>query len=238
MDYKEAIDKRISRRTYTDTKISIANVKIMKDKITELNLKSDLSILYIEDASSVFNSFKKSYGLFKGVRSIIVMKGLKNDSNLKEKVGYFGELVVLEATTLGLGTCWVGGTYDRKSEILKVSDTEEVVCVITIGNVPQSKSLKEKFIFNMTHRKTKDIDKFYESNEQVDDWFIEGIKAVQKAPSAVNSQKVKFECMTGRISAKVPDTYTLDLVDLGIAKLHFEIATGRYFTFGNGAILI
>jgi len=39
---------------------------------------------------------------FKGVRSLLAMSGKKLDVILKEKVGYYGELLVLEATKMNL----------------------------------------------------------------------------------------------------------------------------------------
>lgn len=52
----------------------------------------------MEDGSSAFRKLRKSYGLFTNVRSLILMKGKKDDKDLKKKIGYYGE-------DLGLGTC-------------------------------------------------------------------------------------------------------------------------------------
>lgn len=52
--------------------------------------------------------------MFSGVNSYFAMAGRRADLCLREKVGYWGEKLVLEATRLGLGTCWVGGTFDRR----------------------------------------------------------------------------------------------------------------------------
>lgn len=237
MNNLEAIEKRMSRRTYLETEIEPSKVRILKNMIEELNNESGLSILFLEDGSNLFNSLKKSYGMFAGVKSVIVLKGNQKDVNLREKAGYYGELLVLKATTMDLGTCWVAGTYDRHNEIFKLEESEQVICVIPIGNVPEIKTLKEKLIYRASHRKSKDIKDFYTSDKEVDEWFLNGMRAVSKAPSAMNSQKVKFEYVSDTVIAKVPDTYVCDLVDLGIAKLHFEVATERKFNFGNGASL-
>jgi len=233
MNDLEAIEQRKSRRTYLGAPIISENAKILRGLIDELNAKYELSMALIENGKKAFDSIGKSYGMFKGVRSLIALQGLKNDENLKEKLGYCGEMIALKATKLGLGTCWVGGTFDRKSDVFKVSENEALICVITIGNVPAENTIKEKLVYKMTHRKTKPAEDFFASDTRVPDWFIQGIEAVQKAPSAMNSQKVKFEYKNGTASAFVPDNYGADLIDLGIAKLHFELAAGGQFSLGN-----
>ena len=75
--------------------------------------------------------------------------------------------------------------------------------------------------------------KFNPALTPVPKWFINGLEAVKKAPSAVNRQPVKFIYKEGAVQAFVEDSYKFDLVDLGIAKAHFSIATGGSFEIGN-----
>jgi len=231
MDYFEAINTRISRRTYLDTPIEAKKLQQLENIIDKYNKEADLSMALVPDGSSAFSGLRKSYGMFKNVRSIIVLKGKKEDPNLNEKTGQFGEMLVLEATKMGLGTCWVGGTFDRDNTVLKAGANEELTCVITIGNVVSDQSFKEKMIRNLTHRKTKPVEAFYEADTAVPQWFLAGIQAVQKAPSAVNLQPVKFEYKKGEVTAFVKEERFL--TDLGIAKAHFSLTAGGTFEFGN-----
>lgn len=233
MDYLKAIEQRVSTRSYLGTPIDKEKLSVLIKEIDNGNKKYGLSISFLEDGSNAFNTFGKSYGMFKGVRSLIVMKGPQNDIHLKEKLGYVGEKVILKATSLGLNTCWVGGSFERQNPIFMVSEGEELVCVITIGIAADKKSLIGNIINKI--KRTKDIEEFYTSDNAVPDWFIAGINAVQKAPSAKNSQKVQFSYNDGILRASVPDSYRFDLVDLGIAKLHFELAAGGSFSLGNNS---
>lgn len=247
MNITQAIDVRRSRRAYSSEPILPQQAALLKSRIDEYNQKSGLSIRFLENGSFAFSGIRKSYGMFSGVRSLFIMKGPKSDPNLKEKIGYFGQLLVLEATVLGLGTCWVGGTFDR-SGIRKGPD-EELVCVITVGQVPVSQTLKEKLIYKAIHRKTKSLEQLCQfpgmagkkggdeaAEKKLPEWLKAGLKSVQKAPSTRNTQKVMFMEKDGLLQAYVPDTYTFDRVDLGIAKLHFELAAGGYFDLGNGGV--
>lgn len=65
-------------------------------------------------------------------------------------------------------------------------------------------------------------------------WFLSGMETVMRAPSAINLQPVMFTVDKCVITAHVSEKRTTDLVDLGIAKLHFEIASHGTFTLGNG----
>lgn len=238
MKYTEEIQKRKSRRTYLQTTIESKSKETIQELINDINKKSDLSIEFIENGENAFNSIGKSYGMFKGVRSLIALKGLKSDIHLKEKSGYYGELIILEATKLGLGTCWVGGTFDRKNSVFNIGENQELTCVIAIGNVPKEATMKEKIIYKLSHRKTKTLEEMYTSDVTAPKWFITAMESVQKAPSAINSQKVKFDYKEGVIRAEVPNTYTLDLIDLGIAKLHFELASNGHFNLGNNEVYV
>lgn len=233
MDYLEAIERRESTRNYLDTPISKETLSALTKEINDNNEKYGLSISFLEDGSEAFNSFGKSYGLFKGVRSLIIMKGPRSDIHLKEKLGYAGEKIILKATSLGLGTCWVGGTFEKSNSIFTVTKEEEFVCVITVGEAVPKKGFLEKTIHKMM--KKKPVEKLYTADSITPDWFMAGMNAAQKAPSAKNTQKVHFQYTGGIVKASVPEDYQFDLIDLGIAKLHFELAAGGCFNMGNGS---
>lgn len=236
MDYLKAIENRISRRTYQNEALDSGQMELLSKEIDLVNEESGLNIMILLDGSSAFDGITKSYGLFDGVKSLIVIKGNKNDDNLKEKAGYYGEMLILKATDMGLGTCWVAGTFDRTDSVFDVLEDEELVCVIPVGKVDKTK-MKEKMLYNLMRRNTKDIKDMYKSSVELPDWFEDAMLAVQKAPSAKNTQKVKFEIDDKYVKAFVPDDYPMDMVDLGIAKLHFELSMGGKFEIGNGGVL-
>jgi len=230
----EAIDERKSRRLYLEKPLEESVISKLQHLIDSYNTASDLSIRFIEDGSSAFKSFKKTYGLFSGVRSLIAMVGSKNDPDLKEKIGYFGEMLVLDATMLGLGSCWVGGTFEIKSSIFQLSDAESLICVIPVGYV-ENLSFKEKMIHQMVAGKSKSIEQLLNSDSKLPENLLEGMKAAQKAPSAANRQPIRFQYNGGLLRVFTEDDAKFNLVDLGIVKAHFEIATGGRFERGNPA---
>lgn len=234
MDNLTIIKKRLSRRSYLGTDLSTKQVSALESHIEHWNEISGLTSFFLANGSSAFSKISKSYGMFKGVKSLIVLKGLKSDKDLKEKVGYYGELLILEATKMNLGTCWVGGTFDKESNIFQVEADEELICVITVGNVLMEESFKERILRKTIRRNTKEVGELCEAIGEMPDWLASGMEGVQLAPSTKNTQKVLFLYKTGVLRASIPDTYKFDYVDLGIAKLHFELCAGGHFELGNG----
>lgn len=225
MKLLKAISKRCSRRSFLEKEIE-DNVKEKLDEIIKvINEVSELNIQLITDDKELFKSFASSYGMLKGVQSYFALVGNKNDDRLLDKIGYYGELLVLEATALGLGTCWIGGTYKKGECIqhIKCSKDKELVAIIPVGYVEDEKTFKEKLIKKVVNRRSKTIDEMYTSEGKVPEEFINGMKAVQFAPSAVNRQPVMFNYKDGVVTAMISDLNVKEEIDLGIAMLHFKI---------------
>ncbi len=228
---RSAIENRVSRRKFEKKPVTALEKENIVSLIYQLNEVSGLTMEFKEDGSGAFGKLRKSYGLFTNVRSLILMKGKKDDKDLKEKIGYYGEDLVLAITDLGLGTCWVGGTFDKNE--LPIDSSEELICVVVVGKV-EAPSLTEKMVRSATHRKVKGMEERIISDQPLPQWVQNGMKAVLFAPSAMNTQKVMFKYENNILSAQIADDYSMDLIDLGIAKKHFEIEAGGKFELGNG----
>lgn len=229
---REATEKRMSRRTYTKEDLNGTEIGVIKRMLDDVNRETGLTAEFIEDASQAFSSIGKTYGMFKNVRSVILMKGRRDDENLREKIGYYGEKIVLDLVEMGLGTCWVAGTFDKS--LFKTADGEEAVCVITVGHV-EAPTLKDRLILSRLHDKRKPLEERISFDGELPDDIRAGIKSVILAPSAVNSQKPHFDYHGGVLSVSIPDSSSVDRIDLGIAKYHFVSEAGGSFPLGNNA---
>lgn len=236
MNIKEAINERCSRRTYRPEYLREKDVKCLNEMIREINEEQGLHLQLIMDEGN-FSKIKLSYGMFKNVHGFIAMVGRSDHPNLKEVLGYFGEKLILLATSMGLGTCWVGGTYKKDSCICEVEPGERLEAIITIGYVEENQHMKEKVISSFAKRKRKKAVDMLQSDEQVPDWILEGLEAVEKAPSAMNKQPVEFLWKDGTLKAHIEGEHGFEEMDLGIAKLHFELGTGMSgkWEWGNDA---
>lgn len=233
-DITAAIEARVSRRTYLETEIAPQTLAALQEKIAEVNAESGLNIAWLADGAAALAG-GKSYGMFRGARALLVLKGDRTLPHLREKLGYYGEILVLEATALGLGTCWVGGTFDAKA--LAVPQGEELVCVVPVGNVRANASVREKLLRGIIHRKSKSVEQLMQADAPLGGELRRAVELVQRAPTTRNLQKAVFTLQNGEVTAHVPDDYPLDMVDLGICKLHFECGAGGRFEWGNGGKL-
>lgn len=212
MDILEAIRERHSVRQYEDRKIENSKRNAINDEIKKINEESGLDIQILYDEPKCFDSMMAHYGKFSGVANYIALVGKKNDK-LDELCGYYGERLVLLAQTLGLNTCWVAMTHGRSAAEIKSG--EKQVCLISIG---YGKT-------NGIPHKSKPMDELYEGDSA--DWFKSGMNAVMLAPTAMNQQKFIFRLNGDDVSAEVSGFGFYSKVDLGIAKYHFEVATGK-----------
>ncbi|MBR1926560.1 MAG: nitroreductase [Bacteroidales bacterium] len=214
----EAIQARHSVRKYTEAPIEEAKVAIINNEIGKINALTGSHVQLVLDEPKAFSSGVLKYGQFSGVRNYLVMAAHKG-KEAEENIGYHGERLVLLAQTLGLNTCWVGLTYKKIPGAFSLAEGEVVHCVIALGHGVNQ---------GVAHT-LKPIEKFYEADRAVPDWFKAGIEAAILAPTAVNQQKFKFILKDGdKVEAKTTFSvagYTN--IDLGIVKCHFELGAGK-----------
>ena len=227
-DLYNAIWRRRSVRAFSEKHIEKDKIEALRGSISSLNGISGLTMGFIEESDS-FHSLKAFR--FKNVRSVITVKGRTNDPHLDEKCGYYGERIVLEAAALGLGTCWVAVTFNKKSGSLDVKEDETIVCAIPVGYGAEEMTASAD-VPDAPHRKTKSISDFLGGNTDVPDWVKAAVKAVQFAPTAMNNQRTGFSYVNGTISAQTKEG-RLNMVDFGITKLHFELAAKGKFDLGT-----
>ena len=238
MTNHEAIYQRKSRRKYEDSPISATDRAILQSVIDKGNEDGQLKMKLVENRSDLFGGFFRSYGLLSGVQHFIVMAGPKSDPNLYEKIGYYGEEVVIEATKLGLGTCWVGGSFNKKAVRESLVDAQdELACVIVIGEPKRQVQARESIIRSFMHLKREEQAKFIQTDGTHPDWFYQAMDYVYHAPSAVNQKPVYMMVLQGQIMAKLRTMNHYAWIDLGIAKRHFEYGAPKgKFAYGVNAL--
>ena len=222
MTLEEAIEARHSVRAYKEQPLAENVVKVLEEKIAVLNREGKLHIQLIQNEPKAFLGTMAKYGKFRNVGNYIVMAGQKAD-DLDERVGYYGEQLVLLAQTLGLNTCWVGLSYSKVSGTYELGEDEKIACYIAIG-YGETQGVSHKI---------KTVEQVSNASDITPSWFKKGIEAALLAPTAVNQQKFSFEHVgvknnCHQIRAKKGFSmigYTK--IDLGIAKYHFEIGAGE-----------
>ena len=222
MTIQEAIEARHSVRAYKDQPLSEEIVKVLEDEIVKLNHEGQLHIQLICNEPKAFQGTMAKYGKFRNANNYLVMAGKKAD-DLDERIGYYGEHLVLLAQTLGLNTCWVGLSYSKVPGTYELGKDEKIACYIAIG-------------YGETHgvgHKIKTVEQVSNASDITPSWFKKGVEAALLAPTAVNQQKFSFEYVgmsNNHHQVRAKKGFSMigyTQMDLGIAKYHFEIGAGK-----------
>ncbi|MCI6160721.1 MAG: nitroreductase [Prevotella sp.] len=222
MTIQEAIEARHSVRAYKDQPLSEEIVKVLEDEIVKLNNEGQLHIQLICNEPKAFQGTLAKYGKFRNANNYLVMAGKRAD-DLDERIGYYGERLVLLAQTIGLNTCWVGLSYKKIPDTYVLEEGEVIKAYIAIGYGETQGS----------GHKIKTVEQVSNASDITPSWFKKGVEAALLAPTAVNQQKFSFEyvgMINNRHQVRAKKGFSMigyTQMDLGIAKYHFEIGAGK-----------
>ena len=222
MTIQEAIEARHSVRAYKDLLLSEEIVKLLEDELVKLNNEGQLHIQLICNEPKAFQGTMAKYGKFRNANNYLVMAGKKAE-DLDERIGYYGEHLVLLAQTLGLNTCWVGLSYSKVPGTYVLEEGEKIACYIAIG-YGETQGVGHKI---------KTVEQVSNASDITPSWFKKGVEAALLAPTAVNQQKFSFEYVgmsNNRHQVRAKKGFSMigyTQMDLGIAKYHFEIGADK-----------
>lgn len=178
-----------------------------------------------------------TYGTIKNSQAFIVMKSPNNFKAILD-CGYVFEKLVLYLQSLGIGTCWVAGTFNRKQlKVQHLAVDQFIPAVLTIGYKAEKESLYEKAAKKMNKARKEFDTLFFQDtfskkveNQQTRDLF----EYVRLAPSALNKQPWRlvqegntthFYMEKSSLKSESKLNYDVQLLDMGIALCHFDLAT-------------
>lgn len=243
----EAIWKRRSRRYFIQKPIPSEILENLIFVCENFKPFSSVRNTLIKDSTDVvFKGALGNYGKIKGAPAVIAFIGDTDDVNVYEKIGYTGEGIILEATSLGLGTCWVGGFFrpDVAGSLVKIKGKEKVVAVTPVGYPEDKMTFEEKIMtgFGKTHKRKplKEVLSGIEESK-LQPFIRQALEAARASPSAVNRQPWRFHVEIDSISVytdNLKDTFNIPKrIDCGIAMLHIEVALLNFGMCGEWEFL-
>jgi hypothetical protein len=246
----ELIRLRTSRRTYLPEPLPDGIRKEIELRIKEASegpLRTKMNFTLISTGEISDRKLKLgTYGFIKGARYFIAGQVQPSREAFLD-YGFNLEKLILDFTGMDLGTCWLGGTFDR-SEYAKVIGlkTGYVIPAITpIGYPAGKRGLRERII-----RAGAGADKrippeklFFDKNSGLPldlpagQPITEILESVRLAPSASNNQPWRiaaednlFHFYISRKPGyqKAFSHIDLQMVDMGIAMAHFHQVALEY----------
>jgi nitroreductase len=247
-----AVKKRYSVRNYLDREIEPDKRTAIETFIDSLdNPLGNKVKFHFLDSKDIKNEEKLgTYGVIKGAKQYIGTT-IKLETMTLEALGYEMEAVILYLAHLGLGTCWLGGTFDREgfADAMKIKEGE-VFPIIT----PYGYASANKHEMEIEMRKMIQADKrmewnqlFYRNDfkspltkEEAGDLAF-ALEMLRLAPSASNKQPWRILLIDGvchfyeykepGYSDRFP--YDIQRVDMGIAAAHFDFSVKEKGIKGN-----
>lgn len=243
----DIIKERVSVRTYEKKPLSAELATRIIEYLRELSGPFDVNIRYklldMVEEKEEENLKLGTYGVIKGA-SAFIAAAVENKPYSMEQLGYQMEWLILYLTSLGLGTCWLAGTFSRNSFIqaMECGKNEVLPVVVPVGIPKERRSLLdavmrsaagsarrkqwEELFFNGNFHGTLDTNTAGE--------YAIPLEMVRLAPSASNKQPWRFLRSDGQYHIYICHTpyysrafsYDIQKIDIGIAMLHFE-ATAR-----------
>lgn len=169
-----------------------------------------------------------TYGFLRGRYGAIV-GWVKEDKYAYIDYGYLLEKIALRLVEIGVGTCWLGGSFSKQSIIeameLDRSFEKTIPAILAVGYEEEGRSIRD-LIISKTQRKRKEFDDFFftgELTEIKEEYKKEILDGVRWAPSAMNRQPVRVVWDDRRVHFYLVDaSVPLRYLDMGIAMRHFE----------------
>ena len=240
---RETINKRVSVRNYSSQSLSEESLTNIKKITKELNNPFNVKVNYhFLDFNDTDHPQKLgTYGVIKGAKQYIGTT-INLEPYALEALGYEMETLILHLTHLGLGTCWLGGTFNRKGFANGMNiDSHEIFPIITpVGYAESKRHMTEiamRKLIKADQRKPWErlffINDFSTplASDKEDDYNF-ALEMVRLGPSASNKQPWRiviinevchfFEHKDPGYSDIFP--YDLQRIDMGIALSHFELA--------------
>lgn len=247
----ETIKKRKSIRTFEPTPVSEEHLQLLNDYLSvDENLSGPLGRRARFEVIKVRNNVSDrgvklgTYGFIKNHQGYIV--GMMENTKLGlVEFGYIFEKLFLFATKLGIGTCWIGGSFSRTSfkKEIELQNSDIIPCITPIGYPNQKQRLFDKTLRYVTKADNKKAwqELFYDGKfgtpltESSAGTFAVPIEMVRLGPSASNKQPWRIVLSEDKKQCHFYLEHTpnyggnklgfeMQRIDIGIAMAHFELS--------------
>lgn len=231
----EIIKARYSVRNYDNTGLSGEVKEKLKAYLKEINQSEGLfggkvRIELVEQEDGDKEVKLGTYGVIKGAKNYLAVACSEGDYAL-EDLGFLFEKVILYCTSLGLGTVWIGGTFNKGNfaKAINLKDNETLPIISPVGMEGGKKSLLAKVFGNNTHKRKEFSQIFFNKDFETPLTYEEAkeyknaLEMVRLAPSAVNKQPWRILKEGNNIHFYSEGKNEANRIDMGICLSHFYL---------------
>lgn len=239
---EEAVKNRYSVRSYEKRPVDDQ----MKQKILSYagELKNPLGpqmrVQLIEKDTAPNGEKLGTYGIIKGTNLYLGVT-IPDEVYAMEALGYDFEQLVLYATSLGLGTCWLGGTFNRSAftKAMEIREGELFPILSPLGYPAKKRSLTEQVMrrsikadARLSWKELFFVNDFRNplTEEEAGEYRFP-LEMLRLAPSAVNKQPWRvlkddngFHFFEKHSLGGEHGSIDMQRIDVGIGICHFHLA--------------
>ncbi len=231
MDLVTAIEQRKSVRNYDKRALSEKDAQSVTDFINESDspFGRKISVKLINNDSNP--DFKPStYGVIHGAQNYLLL-GYADDTMSQLAAGFAMEHIVIKVQSIGLSTCWLGGTFkgSRFGDIAKFPETTPLKIVVPLGYAADRRHFFENISRKLSHSdKRLAPDKLFFKTKTLaplaqDDRFYRPLMLMRLAPSSLNSQPWRAIINNDNVDFYSTSTDRFGTLNIGIGLAHFSI---------------
>ena len=246
----EIIKQRHSVRTYEDTLLKKEILQKVENYIEEINnskgvFGGKIKVNLVKKQNGDKETKVGTYGVIKGANYYLTATYNKSEENGLYDLGYLFEKLILHLTDIGLGTVWLGGTFNKGNfaQAINLKEDELLPVVSPIGIESSKKTLISK-MFGASRNKRKDFSTIffqYDFNapltyEEAGD-YKEVLENVRLSPSAVNKQPWRIIKENNSFHIYNEGKMEMSKIDIGIALCHFQLSAEEKGLAGQFKVL-
>lgn len=242
---KKEIMSRKSQRSYDGNKLKKEDEKLLLDYLNDKNnlIGKFGNIIKMHLISTIGKDVEKisTYGVVKNAPNYLVTV-CKNTREGMIDCGYVVEKLMLFLESKGISTCWLGGTYKRNQLNVPVGEGEFIPIISPIGYAAKKRTFSDRTVRRIAKSNSRiDFNQLFfmnSFNEAIENNQLKKrLEYVRIGPSASNKQPWRIIVDNHDIAhlyiERTPNYgygklgYDIQMVDMGIAMCHYEIAKGN-----------
>jgi nitroreductase len=231
----EIIKMRYSVRNYENTGISKEVKEKLEAYLDEINnsygiFGGGVRIKLVQENDTDKQIKLGTYGVIKGANYYLAVACKKGDYDL-EDLGFLFEKVILYCTSLGLGTVWIGGTFNKGNfaKAMELKEDEILPIVSPVGIEGGKKSILAKMFGSNALKRKEFTQVFFNQNFDTPltyeeaKWYNEVLEMVRLAPSAMNKQPWRIIKEGNNYHFYSEGKSEANRIDMGICICHFYL---------------
>jgi nitroreductase len=243
----KAIQERISVRSYSSRPVEAALRRELEEYIENIGggpfgIEPRFRMLDMEPLDKKELRGLGTYGFIKNAR-LYILSAVDDKPGAMEDLGYCLEKAILKAASLGLGTCWLGGTFKRAAfaRKMEIQPGELLPAITPVGYPADETNHADHMIRKAVKAKKRKpwAELFFGSDgktalsKEEAGQYRDPLEAVRLGPSASNRQPWRMirddaglyhlYLMESKIYNRIMGRIRLQNVDMGIAMCHFEM---------------